>query len=115
MNPLRCCAWLLLVASCRTFPPEELPPHLSFCNVDADCSAFELDCCTSCNGGTLMAARADATLNDLAPYRRRCAIGQGCTDAGCLPPTPVCIDRTCSFAEVDGFTWSAPFPLSPGF
>jgi hypothetical protein len=110
---------LFLLAGCGEFPPEELPERLAACREDVDCAMYELDCCSSCAGGTLMAARADVTRNDLAPYRRRCGLHEGCFDVGCIQPTPACNDGTCGFAEVDGFTWSTfgggPEPQEPPF
>jgi hypothetical protein len=110
---------LSLTAGCGGRPPEDLPQRLRICTEDADCAAFELDCCSSCAGGTLLSARADTTRNDLAPYRRRCGLREGCLDVGCIQPTPACNEGACGFAEVDGFTWSTfgggPEPQEPPF
>jgi hypothetical protein len=89
--------FLLWLAACgnTNFPPEELPPELTTCEVDADCAAYELGCCDSCNGGLRAAMRADLTEEEVDPYRERCGRRFVCTQVGCEVPEPACDAGAC--------------------
>jgi hypothetical protein len=70
------------------------------CETDADCAVVELGCCDHCNGGSVMACRADHVDDVLRTFGAECAEDYACTLMACAPYLPTCSGGMC-IAEQD--------------
>lgn len=69
------------------------------CETDADCAVIEIGCCDHCNGGSVMACRADYADDALRVFGAECPEDYACTLMACAPFLPKCSGGLCAAEE----------------